>query len=1021
MLKLYKLSLLVKIVLLLILIPALEPAYAQSPPLRFVLESSFEAGKITYSLDVLKRVDWNITDITIKIPIPVGTRFLEANATPAVDVTFNGKDVVFFSSSSRRIRLGDAIFVVEVIDPTVTIFTTQPIITWKGDYPGDSLLNEVTIDISKAPLIWDPPAQPKLRLETEATVDDGIITYFIYPTHDGRFRMWDLRISVPIPEGATFLSANAPDQFVVNFDGQEVSFSAIELARQENVDALVVKISNANKEIKLYTWATWKNSDRRVGVSEVFQEDVKTSDLIIQPGVSERVFTDAVKDVPLSNYDIVNVNFKDYTSAFKVAFYTAEGVGTVGSSDYLDFRLYVDSDCNMETGQSWNGMGSDYYVRYRHDIGEAQISSWDKEEEIWQSIASQLQVDVPLSGNGVSMWVPYDILNLKNERQFCWWSLSRNYTQEFVSALPTDYIIPSSVIKLTPSGETPPDNPLPAVSIDGTFIDIGDTWQYLPGWTEPDSGWMNVDFDDSSWFSGPTGIGYGSGKLATNLNLITGDIQDEGPSTPALVERTSKETGVTLITLSSGADNVSLYIRRAFTVTDLLTQLTLDINYEDGFVAYLNGEEVARRGLNVSPIFYDTFATQQHKSDTEETIDLSEYIPRLNSGTNVLAIQVHRAVHNSLNLFVAPKLTWQYNPQDVIGEQESDILANESASPPSTLFTARPLSDISGKLAVPIDTGQVTYDVRIFSLPDGQEVIKIPNARQPDFRFDGERLLINREGGGVEDVYEYNFVDGSESKVTDAPQDWHPVYDPWGNRVAYGNAELTVGRSELLLDEKGEVVTTRQDGNLKEVYRDPHRPFIFVQCGLLPPHQEVEPRCRDIPWLGVLVPAGQVGEIVGTHPVWTSNDMIAYKGCNSWAGSSLCGIYIVPSASTKGFSNGFIPKRLTEDTSDIPTDTQGILIAFMSARDGNWEAYIMGLNGDGVKNISNGPDSNDGLPTISPDGNWVAFVSDRGGQWAVWVVPAVGGVAQKLFDLPTSIPWGDGDRIWTTERISWGP
>jgi TolB protein len=164
-----------------------------------------------------------------------------------------------------------------------------------------------------------------------------------------------------------------------------------------------------------------------------------------------------------------------------------------------------------------------------------------------------------------------------------------------------------------------------------------------------------------------------------------------------------------------------------------------------------------------------------------------------------------------------------------------------------------------------------------------------------------------------------------------------------------------------------------------------------------------------------------MGEIQGTNPVWTSNDMIAFKGCNTWAGSRLCGIYVVPSASTKGFSNGFIPRQLTRDSGDIPSDTKGNLIAFTSRRDGNWEAYVTDLNGDGVMNLSNSPDSNDGLPTISPDGNWVAFVSDRDGQWAIWVTPLVGGSVEKLFDLPADVPWSDGDRAWTNERISWGP
>ena len=501
MLKLGKSTLAIAMLFLLIFILTPESTYAQESPVWFEFKPLYKDGKITYQFGILKLIDWNMTDLTIKFPIPEGTRFLEANTIPSVDATFNGKEVVFFSSDSRRIRLGDASFIVEVTDPTVKIFTTQATATWKGDYPGDYLSNEVTIDISKAPLLWEPPAQPKLRLETEAIIEDEIVTYTIYPTQDSRLRMWDLRISVPIPEGTTFLSANAPEQFKINFDGKEVSFSTLELAQGENVDVLEVEISNVNKEVSLYTWATWKNSDWRVGLSEVSQEEVRTSDLIIQPDVAEKVVTDAVGDVPLSNYDIVNVAFKDYTSAFKVTFYTAEDVGTVGSSDYLDFRLYIDSDCSVETGQYSNGIGLDHYIRYRHDNGQAEFYSWDKEEEIWRLVDLHIQVDLPLSDKRVAMWIPYDILNLENERQFCWWSLSRNYTQEFISELPSDYIIPISSIKLTPSGETPPDEPheTHVTPTDGIFIDVGDTWQYLPGWAEPESDWMDIDFDDSNW------------------------------------------------------------------------------------------------------------------------------------------------------------------------------------------------------------------------------------------------------------------------------------------------------------------------------------------------------------------------------------------------------------------------------------------------------------------------------------------------------------------------------------------
>jgi Tol biopolymer transport system component len=150
-------------------------------------------------------------------------------------------------------------------------------------------------------------------------------------------------------------------------------------------------------------------------------------------------------------------------------------------------------------------------------------------------------------------------------------------------------------------------------------------------------------------------------------------------------------------------------------------------------------------------------------------------------------------------------------------------------------------------------------------------------------------------------------------------------------------------------------------------------------------------------------------------------DRLVYNGCNSWAGGGSCGIFTVGSWGTKRVSNGETPTKLVDGSSAFPTDTKAGLVAFQSSESGNWEAYVMAENGSGIRNISDSPNSSDGLPTISPDGQWVAFASDREGPWAVFVAPINGGPAQKLFDFPRPNPWGaGGDRDWTTERLSWG-
>ena len=123
----------------------------------------------------------------------------------------------------------------------------------------------------------------------------------------------------------------------------------------------------------------------------------------------------------------------------------------------------------------------------------------------------------------------------------------------------------------------------------------------------------------------------------------------------------------------------------------------------------------------------------------------------------------------------------------------------------------------------------------------------------------------------------------------------------------------------------------------------------------------------------------------------------------------------------KRTSNGELPRKLLDGGSLTPTDAKAGLIAYMSRESGDWEQWIVSDNGAGATNISNSPGTRDGLGTISPDGKWVAFASDRDGGWAIYVASTSGGEAQKLFDFPKPNPWITGELDWTNERISWAP
>lgn len=1004
-----KLILATNSILMLVLLLQLQaqPAFAQWPPFWFALLPSYQDGRITYNIRFTRRVDWSMADVTFKIPLPEGTRFVEAGAQPTTAVNFDGQEITFFTSVLHK-SIKDAYFVVEVTDPAATVFTAHAWIAWQGDHPGDYLTGDTTIDITRQFLDWAAPPSPSLNLEAAASAAGDTITYLIYARNANWRRMWDLKINIPIPEGTTFLSAEAPPPFNTGFDGREVSFFASELERYKTVGPLSFTVSTANIStpfLVTHAWAVWKNAGWGVGWLVPAQEDARTGDIVVQVGVQQQAVADRIGDVPFDSYDLTTITLQEDEPGLKIVFFTN---GPPGPEDEpLEYVLYIDADCLSGTGFSRHARGFEYLVSYRSQKNRANIVFWDSDKRRWRWDKA---VKLPaLTGKkAVAVWVPYNLIETGPE--FCWAGEAKNQTGKYHPKPPTEFVVNRNVPDLTryvlrgvhpaateqtPANpeEPPAPTPAPVEAVkEGYLIPPGDTWRYLKGFGEasyPPTAWQQPEYDDTGWLSGNTGLGYGDNDDATLLDDMRGGY-------------------------------VSVFLRHTFDIpaSTMPASLVLEIGYDDGFVAYLNGSEVARRNLGNpgDPVTYSTPATSSREAGPPETIDLSEFMDLLQPGANVLAIQAHNNRLTGADFSINPALRWEYAPAPpqpppapvetapspaptAAPGPQTDIIqlyGLDDAPPPPTGPPAA--TGITGKLAVPLDNGRVAYDVYVFTLPDGQEIARIPNARQPNIRFDGQRMLVNHEGGGIENVFEYNFANGTELQVSEAPRDAHPFYDPWGNRVVYDNPELAV---------------TYQNADRK--------PFIFVQCGLRPPHQETEPRCRDIAVMGVLVPAGQMGEIQGTHPVWTTTDNIVYKGCNTWAGSKLCGIFSVLSTSTKGFSNGFIPQQLTPFPNDIPADTKGNRIAFTSNRDGDWEAYIMDLNGNNVTNLSNSPASNDGLPAISPDGNWVAFVSDREGRWAVWVAPSAGGPAQKLFDLPVSQPWGDGDRTWTNERISWGP
>ena len=101
-------------------------------------------------------------------------------------------------------------------------------------------------------------------------------------------------------------------------------------------------------------------------------------------------------------------------------------------------------------------------------------------------------------------------------------------------------------------------------------------------------------------------------------------------------------------------------------------------------------------------------------------------------------------------------------------------------------------------------------------------------------------------------------------------------------------------------------------------------------------------------------------------------------------------------------ANGANPRRLTTTaaTDFYPSlSPDGQSIAFSSRRDNNFEIYVMNVDGTNPRHLTQNMGSNF-APAFSPDGSKIAFVSARDGNQNIWLMDAGGGNPVQLTDAP---------------------
>ena len=153
-------------------------------------------------------------------------------------------------------------------------------------------------------------------------------------------------------------------------------------------------------------------------------------------------------------------------------------------------------------------------------------------------------------------------------------------------------------------------------------------WAYFLDGKAPPENWNTLAFNHSSWKKGESGFGFGDNDDRTVLDSMK-----------------NKYT--------------TLYLRRSFALPEGVDykKIGLVVSYDDAFIAYINGKEILRVGIESGS------GKKAHNISSHEAKNTFEYFPfdtnaikALEGGVNMLAIEGHNHEKKSSDFTIHPTL-----------------------------------------------------------------------------------------------------------------------------------------------------------------------------------------------------------------------------------------------------------------------------------------------------------------------------------------------------------------------------